>query len=423
MLRSIDDNPFHRGRSPMTGPIPRDVPDDLALLRRDPLGFLARRAAEPGLPRVRLGKGSAVLVARPELVRVVLVERLEHLGKPAFLRESNRGRWGDGLTTLEGESWRVRRGCLRGAFGAERVHAHREVVRGYAQRMVDGWRSGETIDLRHELRQLTAACAVRFVLGAELEGWSSSSMGPPARPVVVPRAEAYGEDFTAVAGGDVPLALTRPRAPASMPVTVGIIDDAIHRRDDQGDALSWLVTVERGPVLDRDAIVNELVQMLFAGHHTVPTTMLALARVLAADPHLARRVRADATAGSFIERVLQETMRVFPPAPILYREVIAPFDLAGQPLAAGTGVWVCTQALHHDPRSFVEPERFDPERFEPRARARIPAHAYLPFGAGPRTCVASRLAMVQMVETCAVIVAAHTLQSCGGDRFVVSSIG
>lgn len=405
---------------------PTRAADDREALRRDPLGFLAARAAAPGLPRLRLGATSVVLLARPELVREVLVERLEHVGKPEFLRASNRGRWGDGLTTLEGERWRARRACLRGAFTPARVQAHREVARAYARRMVARWRAGDTMDLRHELRRLTAATAVRFVLGADVEGWGDPSWLPP-RTTPVPWAEAYGEDFTAVATGDVPLALTRPRAPAAMPVTVGIIDAALREGstggDDRGDdALSWLVTAMREPGsgLDRDAIVDELVQMLYAGHHTVPTTMLALARVLAGDPALAQRSQADP---AFLELVLHETLRMFPPAPVLYREVITPFDLEGESLEPGTGVWVCTQVLHHDPRSFPAPARFSPERFAPEARTSIPAHAYLPFGAGPRTCIASRLATLQLVEAWSTIARQHSLRPCGGDGFVVERAG
>jgi cytochrome P450 len=397
------------------------APDDREALRRDPLGLLAARAAAPGLPRLRLGATSVVLVARPELVREVLVEQVERVGKPDFLRASNRGRWGDGLTTLEGERWRARRASLRGAFSPARVQAHRAVVRAHAQRMVQGWREGEAIDLRHELRRLTAACAVRFVLGAEVEGWADSA-SPPPRATPVPWAEAYGEDFTAVATGDVPLALTRPRAPAAMPVTEAIIDATIREGATGGDdALSWLVAAlrEPGADLDRAAIVDELVQMLYAGHHTVPASMLALARVLAGEPKLAARVR---TEPAYLELVLHETLRMFPPAPVLYREALAPLSLAGQPLASGTGLWICTHVLHHDPRSFPAPARFAPERFAPAARGAIPAHAYLPFGAGPRTCIASRLATVQMVEAWTVIARAHALRPCGGDRCVVARL-
>jgi enediyne biosynthesis protein E7 len=398
------------------------APDDREALRRDPLGLLAARAAAPGLPRLRLGSTSVVLVARPPLVREVLVERIDDVRKPEFLRASNRGRWGEGLTTLEGERWRARRAGLRGAFAPARVEAHRTVVRAHAERMVQGWRVGEAIDLRHELRRFTAACAVRFVLGAEVEGWGEPSR-PPPRATPVPWVEAYGEDFTAVATGDVPLALTRPRAPAAMPVTEAIVDEALRGAPCSGDdALSWLAAASREPGgdLDRDAIVDELVQMLYAGHHTVPASMLALARVLAQHPSLAARVRAEP---AHLELVLHETLRMFPPAPVLYREALAPLSLAGQPIEPGTGLWICTHVLHHDPHSFPEPARLRPERFAPAARAAIPAYAYLPFGGGPRTCIASRLATMQMLEAWAGIARAHTLRPCGGDRFVVERSG
>jgi cytochrome P450 len=93
---------------------------------------------------------------------------------------------------------------------------------------------------------------------------------------------------------------------------------------------------------------------------------------------------------------LKETMRRVPPAPILYREVRKSFVLEHHELAQDSAVWVCPQLLHHDGRNFPQPERFLPERFAPEQEKRIPEYAYLPFGAGPRTCVARHLAMMQL---------------------------
>jgi cytochrome P450 len=105
--------------------------------------------------------------------------------------------------------------------------------------------------------------------------------------------------------------------------------------------------------------------------------------------------------GSYCLATLKESMRLHPPAPILYREVESAFELRGFEFVRDVAVWVSPQLLHRDARSFPEPHRFLPERFLPgrSAKGRLagtPQSVYLPFGAGPRACIGSQQALLQM---------------------------
>lgn len=368
--------------------------------------------------RFELGTTRYYLFNRPAQVRQLFVESLDRLQKPAYLRDSNRGRWGDGLTTLEALAWRSRRARVRPVFRADALARHLAIVTECAGDLVASWRAGQTIELRAALRTLTARIAARVILDAEVEGFGSPEANR-RRSGLIRFEEALGEDFTSVMKNEpvAPLSLTRPRAPANMDSTLAILEARFQSREDRGDTLSLLLDAagEDGSRLTREEITGEIVQMLFAGHHTFPGTLVRFCEVLAQNPEVARRARAsvadEAVAASsaagatpYLELVLKETMRVFPPAPILYREVKIPFEMEGHRLEPGAAVWVCPQLLHHDPRNFAAPEVFRPERFERDAAPGVPEYAYLPFGAGPRTCVANRLALAQMSRIAAILV-------------------
>jgi cytochrome P450 len=391
-------------------------------------GFLGGLVGRYGdVVRFDLGRSPVILVNAAAEVRRLLLEHWVSLRKPEFLKDSNRGHWGDGLTTLEGAAWRARRQMLRPSFGGDRVAARLPVVEACTRDLVETWQPGDVIDLRRALRLLTARIAARTILDAEVEGWEGAASA--ARSGVLPLAEIYGEDYASAPGGDptAPLVMVRPRAPRGMDVTISLIEERMASGQDRGDVLSELLRA-RGPGgerLGRDAVVGEIVQMLYAGHHTIPGALVSFWHDLARHGPVARRVADEArrlgaadTVGvpalssSYCAAVLRESMRVHPPAPILYREVATAFELAGYAFEPDFAVWVCPQLLHHDPRNFPEPDRFRPERFAGGMGGGAPG-AYLPFGAGPRTCIGNRLAMHQMTCIALLVAARHELEPFG----------
>lgn len=330
------------------------------------------------------------------------------LRKPEFIKDSNRGHWGDGLTTLEGTDWKSRRRVLAARFRPEFVAEHLPIVAQCTEAMLDSWVSGTGADLIEDVRILTARIAVRAVLGAELEGYGA----PGSCSAVVPLVEAYGEPYQGAPGGDLvaPLIVVRPRAPQSMDRTIRIIDERIASGECRGDILSHLVQAgrDKGGGLTRNEIIGEVMQLLYAGHHTIPGSLMNFWRDIAA-PDMCARISAEADdlcaagipgsdriADSYCLAALKESMRIHPAAPVLYREVETGFELDGYEFPRDVGVWVSPQLLHNNPDNFPEPHRFMPERFLRGGSAVAARSPYFPFGAGRRACVATQMSLHQM---------------------------
>jgi cytochrome P450 len=371
--------------------------------------FLAHLAERYGdVVGFHLGRSPCILVNGALQVRELFFEHEACLRKPEFVKDSNRGHWGDGLTTLEGSAWHARRRVLRSCFRARHVPPCLPVVAQCTEDMLKAWAPDGEVDLLKELRILTARLAARAVLDAELDGYGPSE----GRSGVLPFAEAYGEEYVSAPGGDptAPLVMMRPRAPRRMDATIRIIDERIASGEERGDVLSDLVRARLpgGERLSRNEIVGEVIQMLYAGHLTIPSSLVNFWRdIAAADVAATIAAEADhlcaagvpesaAILGSYCLAALKESMRLHPPAPILYREVESAFELDGLEFSRDAAVWVSPKLLHNDARNFPEPHRFLPERFSKGGLAATSRSLYIPFGAGRRACIAGHLAIHQM---------------------------
>lgn len=406
----------------------RNVADSQA----DLIGFLRALAAEFGdISAFDLGSARVILVNGAAPARELLTRREAQLHKPEFLKASNRGHWGDGLTTLEDEAWASHRAMLQPSFRARVVARRLAATAACTEEMLAQWTTrwpaGGRLNLAHELRVLTARMALRTVLSADVEGHAAGT---------VPWDQAYGEDFAGTGSGDpdAPWVMTRPRAPRRMDAVLALIDARLDgHAPPQDDVLSDLVHARtpQGQTLTRDEIVGEVIQMLYAGHLTIPGSLVHLWRDLGRhglEEQLAREARA-LSPGELLQpgalgdtqalALLKESLRLHAPAPILYREVHEGFDLEGYAFEPGTAVWISPALLHKDPRYHDEPERFRPERFLPGPMQRKSMVAYFPFGAGARSCVGSHQALQQMSLIALLMARRYTLkeESAAGSGF------
>jgi enediyne biosynthesis protein E7 len=376
----------------------------------DIFGFLQKLTENYGdVVGFDLGSKPYIFVGGAAQVHELFSRREAFLRKPEFIKDSNRGHWGDGLTTLEGSAWQSRRRILAACFKTDFVAHYLSIVAHCTEAMLDSWAdtsaAGAQSDPTNDLLILTARIALRAVLGAELEGYGEGF-------ATVPLAEAYGEPYAGVHGGDAiaPLAVVRPRAPPHMDETIRIIDARIADSGGGNDVLSQLVRARLpdGGRLAREEIIAEVMQMLYAGHHTIPTSVIRFWRDCCASRNNTRlateadRLCAaaipsrDAIAESFCLAAFKECMRLNPAAPMLYREVETAFELDGFEFPRDAGVWVSPQLLHRNPDHFPEPYRFIPERFYCSGPELTPRPPYYPFGAGRRVCIANILALHQM---------------------------
>src|SRR5262249_18937127 len=206
------------------------------------------------------------------------------------------------------------------------------------------------------------------------------------------------------------LVMVRPRAPRRMDEAIRIIDERIGSGEERGDVLSDLIRARfpDGERLSREEILGEVIQMLYAGHLTIPSSLVNFwhdvaahdisAKIAAEADHLcaAGAPQPSAILMSYCLAALKESMRLHPPAPILYREVASPFELGGFEFSRDVAVWVSPHLLHRDAEHFPEPHRFLPERFLKGSGTVTARSPYFPFGVGRRTCIANQMALTQM---------------------------
>jgi cytochrome P450 len=121
---------------------------------------------------------------------------------------------------------------------------------------------------------------------------------------------------------------------------------------------------------------------------------------------------------TYTDRVLKETMRLYSPAPFFPREVIEDVELGGYIIPKGSIIFISPYVLHRDPRWFDDPERFDPERFNPGYEERLPKYAYFPFGGGARICIGQAFALMEAEVILATVVQRYHLALVPGQEIV-----
>ena len=192
------------------------------------------------------------------------------------------------------------------------------------------------------------------------------------------------------------------------------------RDDDRGDVLSMLLQArdEHGAPLKDRAIRDHLVTLLLAGHETTALALTWAWLLLASHPEARSRLEGelasvlggrdptaqDARALPFTEAVIDETLRLRPPAYATGREALRETTVDGTRLGKRHVVFVSMSATHRDPRFFDDPDTFRPERWLDGLERRLPRGAFFPFGLGPRMCVGATFAMLEatlLLATCA----------------------
>ena len=406
---------------------------NLARFVRDQLGFLREMTDAHGdVVELRMLGRPWILLNHPDDIEQVLVREHAKLARDDYADILKRA-LGEGLLTSDGALWKKQRRLAARAFTPKRI-------RGYGDRMVDvtaqsvaRWRDGDAIDLHAEMSRVTMEVVADALFGV--------GVGPSDVDTVRGSMEEINAFFA-----NSPEALLRlpPSVPTPrnrrMNAAIAAIDALLfriieeRRRDpeERDDLLGALLAArdDDGSAMDDAQLRDECVTLFLAGHET---TALALAHtffLLSRHPAVARRMQAeidgvlgerlprsdDAKALPYTRQVLEEAMRLYPPAWITGRAVAEPFELRGRTLPAGAQLVVSQWIVHRDPRWFEDPEGFDPDRFAPERAKDRPRFAYFPFGGGPRVCIGNHFAMLEAILLTATIAQRFRLDLLPGER-------
>lgn len=395
------------------GPKGRPVVGCLFELRRDLLGFLTRAARQYGdVVFFNLLHIPVCLLNDPDDIESVLVKNSSRFVKSRDYR-ALAGVVGEGLVTTEGEQWRRQRKLVQPAFYRDRVLGYAKVMTDCAERAINSWRNGEVVDVHQEMMGLTLQVVARCLFGADVSA-QAHEVGQALHVVMEDFADYARLAMVLPKGFRIPGWSKMGRAVRRLDAIVyAIIRERRERKGESRDLLSLLLRVrdETGQGMDDRELRDQAMTLFLAGHETTALALSWTWYLLSRNPEVEEKLAgelqqvlggrnptpADLPQLPYTDRVLKESLRLYPPAWGIGRETLDGFDAGGYHLPAGTNVFISPWVTHRDPRFFPDPERFDPERWQsdPVRQGTLPRFAYFPFGGGPRVCVGAGFAQME----------------------------
>jgi len=299
---------------------------------------------------------------------------------------------GDGLLTVDGDFHRRSRKIMLPAFHRERIVAATTIMEAETQAALGRVQADEPFDLYAWTRELALRVAMRALFGLDPDRARAGGLDAAREFEHALRFWAREPHMQILRGPGSPWrAMTRSRARLN-----ALIYAEIDRRratpDAREDILGLLIDArdEDGRALSNRHIRDEVMTLLFAGHDTTTSTVSFLFHELARNREVAQDPSFD------LALAIDETLRLYPAAWIGPRRSIAPFELCGVAVPGGVPVNYCSWASHRLPDVWDEPDAFDPQRFAPGNREKIPKGAYIPFGGGSRTCIGMRFGLAEV---------------------------
>ena len=415
--------------SPATHPVKRFLINTKNMLRyyRDPLAYTTWMQRTYGrMSATTIGKVTMYAFFTPEAVRAVLIDHAH-----SFTNRENSEHLitfiGDGLLTIDGELHKQHRRLLLPAFHRKRVESYRDTMVAYTQRLLDSWRPGEQVDMLGEMQRLTMSVAAKTLFNVEISerteelGKAFATALEQANNYWVWRSfpflrwnlpfTPYGRLYRAMAELDHFVYQVIAERRASSQDAGDIISMLLAARDEDGTALS-----------DRQ-VRDEAMTILLAGHETTANVLTwalyLLSRYATAREKLLGELSTALTGRAptvedlahlpYLEMVINETLRLYPPAWVLLRRASETVEIDGTRVSAGDVIWLSQWVMHRMPEYFPDPEIFMPERFEPQHGMKHPQFAFFPFGAGPRLCPGMMFASMEARIVLAILLQHYTL--------------
>lgn len=406
--------PTHFLGTPVTapGPLGPQMLRAFRTIRDNPLAFLESTWREFGdIAQFPVPRPPSYLVNSPAGVRHVLVDNARNYDKSTIQYRALSLVTGEGLLTSDGDVWRSQRRVLQPAFHHSALEAIGGHVGEATERVARQWRelpNGTVVDVDAFMMSAALEVVAASLMATDLTGRSSeiAEATLEALDVVVARARV---PLTPPGWVPTPANRVLQRSVARLDAAVAEMVAARSGADRGDDMLGLLlsVQVDDGRGLSVAQIRDQLVTFIVAGHETVASALGWAWGLLAHHPEVADRVAAEAdeVAGErpvafsdyadlpFTKAVVEETLRLYPPAWLITRRAEHDDVIDGTHVPSGALIIMSPWLLHRHPQLWEDPESFRPERF----LADVPRFAHLPFGAGPRLCIGRDFSYVESV--------------------------
>lgn len=408
------------------GPTGQTMLGSFGAIRKNPLAYLDTIWRSYGdVVQFPVPKPPSYLVNDPEGVRSVLVANARNYGKSTIQYSALSLVTGEGLLSADTAEWKRQRPMVQPAFHRETLTSIVAHVAAAAERIIDDWNAlpeGSVIDIDGTIMNAALEVVGHALFGSDLS--------------------ADADVLTNATLDALDVVIARARVPISPPAwvptpgnrklsnSVAALDGAVHSmldargiREMPQDMLDLLITGrdDEGNSLTETEIRDQIVTFIVAGHETVASALTWTFALLAENPEVMRALQAEADAVlggkaaqfadyqrlPYARAVIDETLRLYPPAWLITRNSLGDDVLGGYEVPNGSLIIMSPWLLHRHPEVWVNPDRFDPQRFIDGA---VDRSAFIPFGAGPRQCIGRDFAYVEAVLLLSSLVAHFDLE-------------
>lgn len=400
----------------------------LAEYSRDPLGFMTRCAQEFGeIVPLQFDGELICLLSNPDHITEVLKDRLLFI-KAKDLRIL-RGLLGDGLLTSEGDFWQRQRRLTQPIFHQQRINDYGIVMVNYTQRLLQTWYEGKVIDVHDQMMRLTLDIVMKTLFDQDVTDGEASHVAHALEQAMNWFALQGTEGRTGEADE------TRRPLNHGYQEAISLLDETVYAMIRQrrasgaegNDLLGMLMQVQdadNGSRMSDRQLRDEVATLMLAGHETTANALSWTWMLLANHPQVCSKLTeelktvlngrtptiADLPQLNYTNKVIKESMRLYPPVTDVSREATRECEIGGYAIPKGCTLIASQWVMHRHLRYFDEPEVFNPERWTDDLEKQLPRGVYFPFGDGPRICIGKSFAQMEAVLILATIAQAFQLE-------------
>lgn len=417
---------------------PLRLPTFLATFIRNPLAALPETVYRDWIHVFEAGRATIAWITGPTLVKTVLLDEREWFVKTPVERRVLGPLLGSGVLTAEGPEWRWQRQIVAPLFRHQDLVSYVPQMVAAAEACLAGWSRPDGRETVENIERAMARATFQVISATMLpegEAYARSAIERAHEHFLKPITWQIAYGIMRLPGwlphpGLTALRRAERELRESVTAIVRARRTSTLAHDDLLERLLKARSPETGEPMTEAQLVDNLLTFLLAGHATTALALTWTLHLVASSPtwdaairrEIAEVVGAGPVRADHIDRlevvtrVVKESMRLFPPVPVVTRIAARDFDLGGRRLKAGTLIVLPIYAIHRHRRLWDDPDRFDPDRFLPEAEAARPRYYYMPFGAGPRICIGMSFAMIEAVTILATLLPRVRLSLIPGDR-------
>jgi cytochrome P450 len=428
----------------------------------DPIKTLQSIAYKYGdISYFKLGRQHVYLINNPDYIEKVLVYDHRNFTKGKRLQLA-KALLGEGLVTSEGDLHTRQRRIIQPIFHPKQIATYGKFIIDYASSLKQKWKDGDTRDILKEMMQLTLSIICKSVLnydvGSEAEyvgkdlticrNYSKRLQSPLGQVVnripILPNvkgAKKAKEDLDKLIYGLIKERRESYENESDNKNYDDLLTRLLHTQDDivtkssqtdRGKSISNAsITGTTASGMSDKQVRDEVMTIFIAGHETTANALTWTFYLLAQNSDIEKKLLDeldtvidvnrtptvdDISKLKFTDNVFRESMRLYPPVWSIGRYVDNDYTLGKYTIPSGSTIMMSQYVMHHDPRFYHEPERFDPERWRSEAKSTTPRFSYFPFGGGIRGCIGESFAWMEGILVIATIVRQWKMRLVSGHR-------